>query len=144
MATPKKTPLPYRILPATEADCHDLARIEAFSFADTQTAGPSEFQIMFGSPTEAGIAFREKSFLDKLQKDPSAKFWKVVIDEVEGNQEKIVACALWHFYKEPLVLDEWKSIEWPSIANAEACEYLASGVHNMRYKYMNGRKYGCK
>ncbi|KAJ5594632.1 uncharacterized protein N7459_000840, partial [Penicillium hispanicum] len=144
MTAPKADPVQFRILPATEEDCLDLAKIESASFSDASRDTPerNSFLIMLGPPTEEGIEFRQKNFIEKLTQDPSSKFWKVVVNEGDQGPDKVVACALWHFYTEPLVMDEWKGFPWPSTANADACDALIGGVYCNRRKHMNNKTFG--
>ncbi|KAJ5633238.1 hypothetical protein N7490_009577 [Penicillium lividum] len=133
----------FRILPATENDCHDLARVEAIALTNINTE-PQEnslWRITFGLPTEEGISYRAKNFIDLLKNNPGTKFWKVVVPD--GNEgEKMVACALWSFFYQPEHIPDWKDIEWPVTANAEACNELIGELNMLKKRHMDGMCYG--
>lgn len=149
MSTPTPPPLQFRILHATENDCHELAKIEAAALANVRKE-PQNFlwNITFGPPTEEGIAFRTKNFIDTLHKGPT-KFWKAVVpDETSPTGEKIVACALWCFYHQPEKLADWEdTTDWPSTANVEACNELVGELNMLKKRHMDekcyGRMYSC-
>ncbi|KAJ5652744.1 hypothetical protein N7507_010170 [Penicillium longicatenatum] len=144
MSTLAPSQLQFRILPATENDCHELAKIEAAALASVNKEPQSSlWGITFGPPTEEGIAFRTKNFTDTLQNGPS-KFWKAVIpDETSPTGERIVACALWCFYQQPEKTSDWKdTTDWPSTANVEACNELIGELNNLKKRHMDEKCYG--
>lgn len=147
MAAPSKR-LPFRILPATEKDCPDLAKIEVISFNNVISEPPENaiLKIMLGPPTEELISYRTKSFVDRLKTHPATRFWKAVIDdENEPNGEKIVACALWKFFTKSEKIADWKPItEWPLSISPDACNEIVEEITAMRRTYMDEKCYGCK
>ncbi|KAJ5548419.1 hypothetical protein N7513_005653 [Penicillium frequentans] len=144
MSTPTPSPLQFRILPATEDDCHELAKTEATALDNVKNEPENVlWGITFGPPTEEGIAFRTKNFIDTLQKE-STKFWKAVVpDEASPSGEKVVACALWCFYHQPEKIADWKdTTDWPSTANVEACNELIGELNMLKKRHMDDKCYG--
>lgn len=138
---------PFKILPGGEDDCAAFAHIEAVSFNDLVKQQPETnlFRLMFGPSTEESKAFRTKNFIDTLKNDPTTRYWKAVVPDPEDPaREKIVACALWHFYLEPFPGEEWKDIEWPPFMNAEAGNDIYGDIVNVKAKHMKGEPFGCE
>lgn len=144
MFTPTPISLQFRILPATEDDCHELAKIEATALANVKNEPQNAlWGITIGPPTEESIAFRTKNFIDTLQKE-STKFWKAVVpDEALPSGEKVVACALWCFYHQPEKIADWKdTTDWPSTGNVEACNELIGELNMLKKRHMDEKCYG--
>lgn len=135
--------LDYKVLVATEADCAEFARIEDISNCEASKTDPRNniSRVLFGPPSDTSA--RTKDLVDKLENDKSAHIWKAVITDSNG-QEKIVAVALWHFYLEPKVIDDWKDIEWRPTANQEGANFFVRSAVAMRKKYMSGKVFGRK
>ncbi|KAJ5771976.1 hypothetical protein N7520_002505 [Penicillium odoratum] len=135
------TSIAFKILPATEDDFLALARVESIS-NDTVSKTPIEAnvsRIMFGPPNEENHRFRAKGLADKLQKDPTMRNYKAVVEE--DGKEKIVAWAEWNFYTEVEPIKDWVDIDWPATANGAACNDIIGKFTALRQKYMSGKRY---
>lgn len=146
MAAVRPPSIDFQILPATEDDCLALAKVEALAFdnAKKETPGSNTFQIMFGSCSEVGCAFRQQNFLEKMKEDATAYLWKAVINDGNG-QEKIIGWATWHFFTEPKTVEPLKQdIPWPPTANADACNEFIGDVAMARKRHMDGKEFACK
>ncbi|KAJ5179337.1 hypothetical protein N7492_002547 [Penicillium capsulatum] len=145
MTASKSEPVQYRILPAELDDCPTIAFIENVAFDDLvkEQSESNLFRLLFGPSNEERQAFWAGNFADKLNNDPTTSILKVVIrDPDTPYQEKIIACAVWHFHVEPFKPDDWKDIEWPVFANAAACNEFIGGLSMVEKKHMHGERYG--
>ncbi|KAF3401931.1 hypothetical protein F1880_009790 [Penicillium rolfsii] len=133
--------LDFKILVATEADCAAFAEIEDISNCNASKTHPRNNLsiVLFGPPGDT--SFRTKDLADKIRNDNSARIWKAVLTDSEG-QDKIVAFSLWHFYLEPKVIDDWKDIQWRPTANQEGANLFLRSAVAMRKKYMSGKVFG--
>lgn len=141
MVTSKPSSLDFKIVPATEADCATVAKVEATSNCDASKTEPKNniSLVLFGPPSDS--SFRAKDLANKVENDPSARIWKAIISD-ENGQEKIIAISLWHYYLEPKVIEDWKDIEWPAGAHQEGCNTFLRTTVAMRKKYMSGKIFG--
>jgi hypothetical protein len=136
----------FQVIPATEDDCLTLAQVEAIAFDNSkkEPPGSNTFQIMFGSYSDVGNEFRRGNFLEKMQTDPTARFWKAVIKD-ENGQEKIIGWARWHYFTEPKIIEPLKKdIPWPASANPDACNEFIGAVELAKKKHMDGKRFGCR
>ncbi|KAJ5548554.1 hypothetical protein N7513_005788 [Penicillium frequentans] len=141
MGSQTPPPLSFKILPATEEDFLTLAQVESIC-NDTSLGTPLEAnitRIMFGPPHPENHKFRAKGLVDQLNKDPTMKNYKAVVEE--DGKEKIVAWASWNFYPEVTPIKDWTNLDWPAPANREACNDIIGRMTAMRQKYMSGRRF---
>ncbi|KAJ5152732.1 uncharacterized protein N7482_009210 [Penicillium canariense] len=141
MAVSSSSSLQFKVLPATEEDCAAMAMVETVSNCAASKVKPEHNLacVLFGPPGDTSV--RTKDFIDKLQNDKTARMWKAVTTDPEG-QEKVVALSLWHFYLEAVPIEDWKDIEWPASANSDGCNKFFRDVVAMRKKHMTERRFG--
>jgi hypothetical protein len=144
MGSQTPPPQSFKILPAIEEDFLTLAQVESIC-NDTSAGTPIEANIthvMFGPPHPENHKFRAKGLVDQLNKDPTMKNYKAVVEE--DGKEKIVAWASWNFYPEVTPIKDWVNLDWPASANSEACNDLIGRMTAIRKKYMSGRRFACR
>ena len=135
----------FQILPATEDDFVALASVESIANHNMIKTKPENniTIIMFGSPKEESWQNRAKGLIETLQKDPSSRHYKAVVEESDGSQ-KIIAWANWFFKTDDSEIEDWKDIEWPPSANAAAANLIIGELRRARKKHMGSKRHACE
>ncbi|KAI5923335.1 acyl-CoA N-acyltransferase [Camillea tinctor] len=121
--------MPLELHPATEADAHRAAEIEALAYQ------PSPFNaILFPGPfpPEARDS-RAAELTTGMSEDATARCFKVVDTDVEGEQ-KMIAFAKWHVYTDRATSNTPRAFG-PG-CNVEACEMLFGGIDKLKESLM--------
>jgi len=136
----------FKVIPATEEDCMTLAQTQAIAYDNAKKDTPETniYQRMFGSYSDEVNAFREQGFVNKMQQDPTAHFFKAVTQDANG-QERMMGWTLWYYFTEPKIVEHFKiETPWPSTANVDCANEFIGESTLVRAKYMNGKRFGCK
>lgn len=95
---------------------------------------------MFGPPTPDRQERRVKDLVQKMHTLPEARFFKAVASE--DGKDRIVGFALWHFYTDPIpVEDTWQDQAWEGAANPAACNEFIGAMAQTRTKHMGGKRF---
>jgi GNAT superfamily N-acetyltransferase len=128
MAQPQPQPQ-IAILPAASDDFVHLARLNYLGFS----SAPAN-QLMFGQQSEDVQVANGQQYLKKCLDDPTCKFTKAVVDG------KIVGFAQWHFYLEPMPVENDLPSDWGPQANKALCDIFFGSMKRVRKEHMGGKR----
>jgi len=117
------------ILPATPDDFTQLALLNYHGFSGT----PVNLLMFGGQSLEEQIA-NAKEYLRKALEDPTCKLTKAVVDG------QIVAFAQWHYYLEPMAVDDDLPSNWGEGANGALCDAFFGTMKKVRKEQMGGKR----
>ncbi len=120
---------PIEITPVTTEDFVHLARIQYHGFSGT----PINL-LMFGNQSEEEQVALFKEYLKKSLEDPTCSFTKAV---VEGQ---IVGLAQWHYYGEPMPVEDDLPSDWGKGANGPLCDAFFGTMKKVRKQQMGGKR----
>jgi hypothetical protein len=117
------------ILPAKEEDFNQLARLNYLGFN-----GAPANRLMFGNQSEDEQVAQCLKYLRKCLDDPTCKFTKAVVDG------KTVGFAQWHYYVEPMPVEDDLPSNWGPGANGPLCDAFFGSMKRVRKEQMGGKR----
>lgn len=126
---PSQSQSQIEILPAESDDFVHLARLNYLGFS----SAPAN-QLMFGRQSKDVQVANCQQYLKKCLNDPTCKFTKAVVD---GN---IVGFAQWHYYVEPMPVEDDLPSDWGPQANAALCDLFFGSMKRAQKEHMGGKR----
>jgi GNAT superfamily N-acetyltransferase len=117
------------IMPAALEDFNQLARLNYLGFNGTPVN-----QLMFGNQSEEEQAGHCLQYLRKCLDDPSCKLTKAVVDG------QTVGFAQWHYYVEPMPVEDELPSNWGPGANGLLCDVFFGSMKRVRKAQMGGKR----
>jgi hypothetical protein len=118
-----------QILPATWDDVHHLALLNYHGFKEAPVTS-----LMFGGQSEEERLANTEHYLKKALEYPTCKFTKAVING------QIVAFAQWHYYVEPMAVEDDSPSNWGEGANGPLCDAFFGTMFKVRREQMGGKR----
>lgn len=117
------------ILPAEVGDFITLARLNYLAFSGTPVN-----KLMFGKQSEEMQVALCQEYLKKCLNDPTCKLTKAVLDG------QIVGFAQWHYYVDPMPIEDESPSEWGEGANGPLCDVFFGSMKRVRARQMGGKR----
>jgi hypothetical protein len=117
------------IMPATVEDVIHLARLNYSGFTGTPINS-----LMFGNQSEEEQIAHAEEYLKKCLEDPTCKLTKAVMDG------QIVGFAQWHYYVEPMPVEDDLPSNWGEGANVPLCEAFFGSMKRVRKERVGGKR----
>ncbi|KAE9363437.1 putative GNAT family acetyltransferase [Stipitochalara longipes BDJ] len=117
------------ILPATLEDFPQLAQLNYHGFSGTPVNS-----LMFGGQSEEEQLANTEQYLKKALDDPTCKLTKAVM------HGQIVAFAQWHYYLEPMAVEDGLPSDWGAGANGPLCDAFFGSMKKVRKEQMGGKR----
>jgi len=117
------------ILPATSDDFPQLALLNYHGFSGTPVN-----LLMFGGQSLEDQVANTKEYLKKALNDPTCKLTKAVVDG------QTVAFTQWHYYVEPMAVEDEMPSNWGDGANAALCDAFFGTMKKVRKEQMGGKR----
>ena len=117
------------ITPAETEDFIQLGRLNYCGFSGTPVN-----LLMFGNQREEDQIALTQQYLQKCFADPTCRLTKAVVDG------QIVGFAQWHYYVEPMPVEDDLPSNWGEGANGPLCDAFFGSMKKVRKEKMGGKR----